>query len=389
MPPSAQTGRGSAPWRRRLLLAAVILAPAALARGCVLATYAVRSASMEPAVLTGDHLLVIRDAVDFRPLRRWDVTVLDRTVDAEVPEDFGAVVKRVAGLPGEFVEIRGGDVWTGPAADRLELAPRTDEVVASMLVPVHASDGLAAPWSWTGELPPERLSEGGVLLSAPGVAGTATYGRALRDGTLDAEGTELVADTALRLVVDHLDGTLLLGLREGVDLYRARLASAERGGASLHHNLAAGPLVSEPGFEGLAPGAEVLFWNVDDRLRVFVDGRLVLSHDVGRGTPQAPGTTLLNTPEIGVEGGSARLARVEVLRDVHYGAQGSYAHPGEPLSPYKLPSDGLFVLGDASVSSRDSRHFGPVNTDSVLGRPVATYQPWDRARWLSSAGVSR
>jgi len=370
------------------VLALLVLLPALLARGCVFSSYAVRSASMEPAILSGDHLLVLRAPADFRALRRWDVAVLHRDVDDDVPEGFGAVVKRVAGLPGEFVQIRRGDVWTGPAADRLELASRSDALVRSMLVPVHRSDDLGAPWIWSGPTLPERVPEQGVRLSSGEGAALASYGRALRDGTLRAEGAELVADTALRVVVGRLDGTLLLGLREGVDLYRVRLADAARGGASLHHNLASGPLCEEPSFAGVARGAEVLFWNVDHRLRVFVDGRLVLSFDGNSGTAQAPGTTLLNTPEVGVEGGELLLREVEVLRDVHYGSQGSYGHAGATLPVCRVPSDGLFVLGDASVSSRDSRHFGPVSTDLLLGRPLARYQPWARARWFGSAGLA-
>ena len=374
--------------RRLVVLLALVLLPAALVRGCVISTYVVRSDSMEPEIMTGDHLLVLRDSVDMRPLKRWDVLLLDRAIDAEVPEGFGAVVKRLVGLPGEHVQIRDGDVWTGPAQDRLTLARRPEALVAAMLVPVHRGRGLSEPWSWSGAVP-LRTDDQGSLLRSPAGASWAVFDRAIHDGTLDREGAELVSDTALRVTVGEVDGTLLLGLREGVDLFRARLGGPGRGGASLHHNLAVAPLASDPDFEGLQPGSVVLLWNVDDRLCLWVDGRLVLAFDHGTSTDQAPGTTLLNTPELGVEGGTVALREVVVLRDVHYGAQGSYGHPAAALPTCRVPDDGAFVLGDASERSRDGRHFGPVSLDWLLGRLLARYLPADRAGWLDTAGVRR
>jgi nickel-type superoxide dismutase maturation protease len=48
------------------------------------------------------------------------------------------------------------------------------------------------------------------------------------------------------------------------------------------------------------------------------------------------------------------------------------------------PGDGtVTVLGDNPPASTDSRTFGPVRSDHVLGRAVYRYWPDDRRGWLT------
>jgi signal peptidase I len=371
------------------LLVAVVL-PALVVRGCVLSTYLIRSGSMEPALQVGDHLLVLRAAVDTSELSRWDVVVMDDTqMDAQLPESYEAVVKRVAGLSGERIEVRGGDVWVGPNGADLALASKPDDLIRELLVSVHRADGLPTPWRWDGQQPSQAIPGGGVALEALESRALAHFDAAISEGGLDDVG-ELVADTALSVVVGQGGGVLLLGLREGADAFRARLAGPADGGAGLTHNMAGGQVAQATGFAGLRPGQTVLFWNVDNGVRLWVDDELVLTYDYLANTPQPPGTTLVNTPELGLERGALQIRSVEVLRDLHYGRLGTYGtQPGEALTPCNiLPSD-IFLLGDASRTSRDSRHFGAVSKQGILGRPVAIYWPWSRARWTTRSGLAR
>jgi signal peptidase I len=57
-------------------------------------------------VYEGDHLLVHRGLYDFRAPRRWEVIVFQNPAKPRQ-----AYVKRLVGLPGESVQIRGGDVY--------------------------------------------------------------------------------------------------------------------------------------------------------------------------------------------------------------------------------------------------------------------------------------
>jgi len=46
---------------------------------------------------------------------------------------------------------------------------------------------------------------------------------------------------------------------------------------------------------------------------------------------------------------------------------------------YTVSNGSYFLLGDNSPHSYDSRHFGYVSADAILGRVIACYAPWNRA----------
>lgn len=388
--------------RQRMLAWALALAlPPLFVRGCLLDSYAIQSASMEPTFHGdgnggGDQLLVLRRGADVRALQRFDTVVLDGTIDRELPEGVSAVLKRVAGLPGEYLYLAGGDLHAGPGPDP-PLVRKSDALIAGLLVPMHESSTLEAPWSWVGPGSRQPLPGGGVRLTAGPEAdlaaggdvsetGLAIYGQLVDDGLPGRPGSESVGDTALRVVVGEGDAVLELSLREGADVFRARLGPARAGGgATLWHNLGGGVVASAPDFPGLRAGQQVLAWNVDNGVRVRVDGVTVLSWDYEANAAQPPGTAWHNEPSLAVHEGSLDLRSVAVLRDLHYTSQGvvgtdagNACHIGPGL---------VFVLGDHSRDSRDSRYLGPVPLDAVRGRPIAIYRPTERRAWLDAAGL--
>ena len=62
-------------------------------------------------------------------------------------------------------------------------------------------------------------------------------------------------------------------------------------------------------------------------------------------------------------------------------------HPSYPLNsktvtyPYKVPEGYIWVMGDNRTNSQDSRYFGAISLDSVIGRGVFVYWP------ISNIGV--
>lgn len=87
-------------WGEPLLVAGIF---ALLIRTFLFAPYKIPTGSMIPTLLVGDKIFVEKISYRFHMPKRGDIIVFKYPVDPK--KDF---VKRLVGLPGEHVEIRGG-----------------------------------------------------------------------------------------------------------------------------------------------------------------------------------------------------------------------------------------------------------------------------------------
>jgi signal peptidase I len=118
VPSRASAGRAKAVWGFAVLLV-VLVGAARLVRATLVTPVQVEGASMLPTLESGDFVLVDQQArgVGRSLPRRSDIVVFERDAAAGP----SALVKRVLGLPGDRIEVRGGrpliNGWQVPSCD--------------------------------------------------------------------------------------------------------------------------------------------------------------------------------------------------------------------------------------------------------------------------------
>jgi len=113
-------------------------------------------------------------------------------------------------------------------------------------------------------------------------------------------------------------------------------------------------------------GDVVVFIYPEDRKKDFIKRMVGL-----------PGET------VEIKGGSiyinGKLAEVPIFNRIYYYNMGDFGAEGQKIV---VPKDSYFVLGDNSSSSRDSRYWGFVPKDNLLGEALIIYWPPRRIRLI-------
>jgi len=372
---------------RRWLWALAFLALALLVlKSLVFGIYRVDTPSMEPTIHGGERVLVFYDRT---PPARFDLVVVLRKGD-DTP-----VVKRVAGLPGERVQIVDGDLLVegarlGPDVPRPRAIPVFDE---------RWQDGEkgfpipeAARGSWT-------RTRGEWALRAPAGGQLEFYGD-VKDSYFDAEhvlvpGEVPVNDLALELELcqDDPGARARLRLSEAGDVFELLLERAQDGRlkASLlrrGEDAAAAPeLLTTRTIERGAGGWHRLrFSNIDNALAFERDGERLLvatyaENRFAREDRLQVGHNLLPRASFGGENGTLLFRNLRLERDLYYTPRGGFAtQRGEDLG-----LDRYFLLGDNSSFSRDGREWRETPAEEIIGRP--TWIVWPLSHWRAIEGA--
>jgi len=297
-------------------------------------------------------------------------------------------IKRVAGMPGETIELKDGDVYADGVLVRKP--PRTQKALW-----MHVFDSRFMPnrpvapvWD-LGETPHAwRPGDGGAALTvdargSPGEAWAAFAPRIMDfyayDGlsydaspsALGAAGRYEVGDVRIRArvrVLDHgADGAVLLGIEDAGRAFNLALSIGGRGGATLRDG--GDVLLERPSKPlGTRKRTWVVLENYDDRIVATVGGRTVLSFDYA-GAQEGPHRLTFGAREAHVA-----WERIIIERDVYYCDLGVMS---EGSGVYELGEDEYFVLGDNSPASSDSRrwrHAG-VPARNLIGRAFFVFWP--------------
>lgn len=87
-------------------LIAIVVGVTLLVETFVIVNAVIPSASMEPTIMTGDHIFGNRLAYRFGDPERYDIIIF------RYPDDESELfIKRIIGMPGDTVEFRDGDIF--------------------------------------------------------------------------------------------------------------------------------------------------------------------------------------------------------------------------------------------------------------------------------------
>ncbi|HLQ38915.1 MAG TPA: signal peptidase I [Planctomycetota bacterium] len=407
--------------RDAMLVAAVALATLQALRTWVCDRYIVPTGSMEPT-LHGDpehgDVVLVDKLARSSGLRRGDLAVVRCPGSGQ-----GAVekylVKRVAALGNDWVDFRDGDLWLGPTEQLLQRVVKHPLDDADLRVPwfewpVRGSDeagrflaldavtvgdhGLclagtaASDDELLAELRPEaraRRRHGTHQLLPPGCFGTV---RSVDGSYLDAVGhrgaegeTVLVNDFGLTLWFGARLGAgrspvtgLLLCLELRPHVY-AWLCSGDQVQFCRDGERTGPPIQSQD----VAGVAEVTFGILDGRCFLAFGEQLVDWPALADGWQDQPLPAARPEPKslayFACRGGGTGIRRLQVFRDLW-----QFRRP-VPLREHhadEVPPGYVYLLGDNSFDSSDSRTNGPYSLQEFIGRPRCVLGPRARARWL-------
>lgn len=359
----------------------------------------------------GNRVIVNKFLYAFNPPKRWDVIVFKYPkVDlrclhcgytaTDVPQAEAparcpkcgwrtlwtsqkAYIKRLIGLPGEEVIIRHGDIYIDG-----KLARKPPEVQEAVWRLVY--DSAYPPLDpqrrdtprWRGEAGQFTDEKGRLeLLPGPDGAARVRYGPDIEDftsynGRRPGDVRALVGDLRwdVRVQLDK-PGLLRLSIMEDETVHTACVAFGEAGSKTRLE--VDGRSEGESDFRA-DPAREhrVAFSNVDDRLELKVDGQAILTADY---TPSVADRACSSGAELGVDGATARFARVRLDRDLYYVRPG-----GGPTfmrdETAVTPADSYFAMGDNTRNSFDSRYWGGVPVGNLIGHAMVVWWPLNDLR---------
>ncbi len=348
--------------------------------------FRVSSSSMEPTLVGGedygDNILVNRLSYTLGDPERWDVAVFQFPPGRKgYEQEKGKIyVKRIAGMPGETLYIQSGDIYVerGPN-ENPAILKKPDSLQKRLWLTVYEMARLTGPM--------------------PDYWDTGTRFWSEKDGGLEFDGSDVKSETRfLHTVLDkaaHTVGDLYIGLDVRVEegtggisiflqedeytTFELRLAS-EGTPASIWTPVVqlSGTTSIFTGLPRLEPGTthRIEISNVDDTVTFKFDDKVIHTSDYTEDRPDLPAEPEI---KISARGIRTRIENITIKHDIYYtGDPPDGRHADGPYNAIHIPEDSYFMLGDNSAFSADSRVWGCVPRENLIGRAFLIFHPFSR-----------
>lgn len=341
--------------------------------------------------LAGHKILVNKFIYKIREPRRWEVIVFKFNRQRNY-------IKRLIGLPGEQIQVVGGDIHIDGSIERKPIwaqdalwYPVHDSALRERLEPAEPAWRMDTGWSRDGETPEARFD------LADGAEARLVYDRTIyhrcqyndSGGPRRSESEARARDLRLlaNLEIANGDGEVALAVKNGKQNFEAWLPAGPdaTGRPATFRYWETHPdervVLAEIPAGGLALHEvhAVDFYLADRQLVLRVDGtvrmELPLPDRVIEQYRNEESTVRVHARA--AEGGrlSGRVTRLQVFRDLHYTSTGDSLFRNAVEEPFQLGPDEFFAMGDNSSRSQDSRVWGKVDRENLLGRAFCIFWP--------------
>ena len=394
----------------------------------IVALYVIPTGSMQPTLRgagdygVGDKVIVNKFIYRFQPPQRWDVFVflypykyincghceleLERNFPSDAPEvapaelrcpnpacrdksrsfDFEEkeFIKRCVALPGDEIGVRDGNIvlWDGQA---FRPSLKTQDAQESVWIKAFDSrdhSSMEIPslfWKGAGSSIAKWQAGSVPVLSAGGET-LLFHNTKVLEGRGDKskpapESAPLTGDVAIDLEISQWpsSGELELEISRNLRAHQLTLNLAKKTWAVSYQ---AGEIAKGNWGDDLK---HLRFARVDGQIQVLFNDQMqqwpIPAFDVEE-------TCLTVFPKIRYEGSMPlALQRLKILRDIYYTDLGENYFAGSRRS-YKLRSDEYFAIGDNPYWSADSRVWGPVPQEKLIGKALVVLLPLGRTKFI-------
>ena len=326
----------------------------------------------------GDQLLVHKLPWLFSDVGRWEPMVFRRPDQATT-----AFVKRAVGLPGESIQIIGGNIYANGRLCRKTLKQQRGLAIAVYDDRYRPDSG---PRRWTPGPGWSEHANGFHFAAMADSTSWLTYhhhdiqsGGAIRDryGYNPREPrsrTRTVGEVLVTL--ETLSSGTPARLTITLDNGQHRVSWSRDPASRTQWLEINGRQLKSTSLKTVEPGTRQKFElsTIDRTLRAAIDGRLVLPPVALSESPRRDENFSGDLLKLGASAGDLEIHNVRIDRDVYYrGTKGQHA----TTSAWQLGLDEYFMLGDNSPVSLDSRSWRhpAVPRRLVIGRPLLVHLP--------------